>query len=192
MEKRTHSQLELFSQTKNSDDIITSSQHSFFNYVRYYEKFILIIVVFMITAIISFSLGVEKGKSITTLKSQPRFDFASSIKQPKLMIPLNVPATINMRNKANTEIKKEEVIHSPEIKVREYMVNYTIQVASFQNKTSAQKEMGALKRKGFSVSLVSKGRYQVVYVGNFSQKEDARTLLAQLKRRYQDCFIRRL
>ncbi|MFH1127974.1 MAG: SPOR domain-containing protein, partial [Candidatus Omnitrophota bacterium] len=70
--------------------------------------------------------------------------------------------------------------------------NYTIQVASYQTKKGAQKEAEIIKKKGLSVSVLSKGAYSILCVGNFKDKQKAKLVLVELKKRYRDCFIRRL
>lgn len=64
MEKNERSQLELFNPPKNNTQTKTQDNFSLLGYIRNYEKIILFIICFIITGIISFSLGVEKGKNI--------------------------------------------------------------------------------------------------------------------------------
>jgi hypothetical protein len=65
-------------------------------------------------------------------------------------------------------------------------------VASYQSKTHAQKEAEALRKKGVTPLVLSKGDYIIVCVGNFSNRDAAKSLLLDLRKRYQDCYIRRL
>lgn len=72
------------------------------------------------------------------------------------------------------------------------VTGFTIQLASYKTTKYAQKEAEALKRKGFSPFVVSRGDYVAVCVGNFPDKNVAKNMLAELKKQYRDCYIRRL
>ncbi len=166
MEKK-HSQLELFSQIKVAGGMKSQGPVTFFTYIRNYEKNILLAISFLITGIISFCLGVERGKQITVYKDSSYFDLAAKPLQQTESKPTLIPA-------------------------KENASAYTIQVASYLTMQHAQKEAEALKKKGFTTLILSKGKYNVLCVGNFASKENAHSILGELKKRYQDCLIRRL
>jgi cell division septation protein DedD len=109
--------------------------------------------------------------------SNPGFDLAAKIKsgsdKPVMRIAKAIPA----------------IPQPPAIKKLE---GYTIQLASYQNKGSAVKEAERLKKNGLTALVVAKGNYSILCVGSFNSKETAGPLLSQLKRKYQDSFIRRL
>ncbi len=182
MEKE-YNQLELFSQAKGNNQANAHISRAFMSYITKYEKAILIIIGFVITGIASFSLGVEKGKSYTTLKTDSELDIAAAKVKPELSLPVSTPKQV-IKEEQYQPVKKEEF--------KEYIQNYTIQVASFLNRVNAQKEADILKRKGLSPQVLSKGRFCIVCVGNFSKREEAESLLSKLKKQYQDCRIRRL
>jgi hypothetical protein len=161
-EKEDNLQLELFTQSKDTSDSRSRTfSKSFLAYIWNYEKTILIIIAVVITGIVSFSLGVEKGKRLAMLENSP----AGFVEQREEVIKQPVP------------IEKE---------------NYVIQLASYKIKTHAQKEVELLKKRGLSPLVLSKGSYIVLCVGNISNKETARSLLSELKKRYRDCYITRL
>jgi cell division protein FtsN len=194
MDKKGHRQLELFSQSKNVASLTPHSRHSFLGFIWNYEKAILIVVGCIITAMVSFALGVEKGKKLTVLKSRPRAFMASgedAIKQASTPLPAPAQAEPEPQSKPAPALK-DEVVATPAALVKGSAASYTIQVASFRKKTSAQREIATLKKKGLVASVLSKGKYLVVCVGKFMQKDEAKSLLYKLKKRYQDCFIRRL
>ncbi len=180
MEKE-YDQLELFSQGSVGNQAKPYASKAFLSYLSRYEKVVLIIIGFIITGIASFSLGVEKGKNSVMLKTDSRLDIAVKPIPAEVSVPVSRQLT---KTQQDLPVKKEEV--------KEYIQNYTIQVASFANKENAQKEADILKRKGLSALILSKGKFCIVCVGNFSKREEAETLLAKLKKQYQDCRIRRL
>ncbi len=178
---KEYGQLELFSQAKgNNQGKPHTSKKAFIGYISKYEKAILIIIGCVITGIASFSLGVEKGKRFIMLKTDSQLDIAVKA-SPSL--PLPQPQQI-AKDLQYQPVKKDEL--------KEYIQNYTIQVASFMNRINAQKEADILKRKGLSPVVLSKGKFSIVCVGNFSKREEAESLLPKLRKQYQDCHIRRL
>ena len=173
MEKQEDSQLELFSEPKDALNEKNWNSNSFFGYLRHYEKVILLIICLIIASAISFSLGVEKGK---------QFSFPKIENQPKLIAkqPDTKPSVILNKTPVET-LKKSEKIQG-----------FTIQIASYQNKERARKEAENLKNKGFSPLIIPNGNYNILCVGNFINKETAKPLLTELKRKYRDSFIRGL
>ena len=190
MEKGNLSQLELFGQGKSDTDFRVHRGNNFFNHIRNYEKTILLIIGFIITGIISFSLGVEKGKRQVAVKIDSRLDIALKAKPQEKKVVFRPLETKPQQNQPILE--KQEGIRQGQSQPKDYLENFTIQVASFQTKNSAQKEIGVLRKKGLNTLVLSKSGYTIVCVGNFSNKEKATSLLSQLRKQYRDCFIRRL
>lgn len=205
MNKERHSQLELFSRDQDSEQLIAKPVDSgFLDYIKLYEKAILAIIGFIITAVAAFCFGVEKGKTIAISSTNSRFDVAERQSQdsaPVVFTKREIPEvaklpspdssvsfTIKGRLK-NTPVKQEIILEHPAQQGRNV---YTIQIASYLARGGAEKEMAKLREKGLSPLVIKKGEYNVVCVGNFSNKETARSLLSQLRSKYRDCYIRRL
>jgi cell division septation protein DedD len=153
-----------------------------------------------VTGIVCFSLGVEKGKSIASVTSRQRFDLAHGaqrqtpkpiVKDLKQAVPVSVPVQ-QIKPFKGIPPAPAKPVSPPQQKPQIQQGWFTIQVASYQDKKHAQKESQNLINKGFSPQLLSKGGYTVVCVGNFKEKEKARSLLSQLRLKYRDCYIRRL
>jgi hypothetical protein len=174
MENQNSPQLELFTDAKDNRQAKPKAPFSFLRYVSRYEKAALFIIGFIITGIVSFSLGIERGKRTVSLTQPPAAISEVEVKKDKQLI--------------NADMRLVKELNPPQPQPQPY----TIQVASYQSKVLAEKEAEALRRKGFSPLVFPKGAYVVVCVGNFANKETARSSLSELKKRYQDCFIRRL
>jgi len=167
-----NTQLELFSGNKNTTDGRISSRRPFWSYIRGYEKFIMVLIGFIVTGIICFSIGVERGRQTAgLLKTDSRFDTAA-IQQRPVEIP-------KPRESTNTKTDNDSD-------------NYTIQIASYQSRAVAQREAAFLKKKGLTTIIIAKGTYTILCVGNFPDKQKANTSLVEMKKKYRDCFIRRL
>lgn len=184
MEKTNSPQLELFSQQQS--DYAESKQSglnfSFFNYMRGYEKTILLIIAFIIIGIISFSLGVEKGKRLTVNKS---------------VDTVTIRQQITSTGTQKIPVVKEAAApktQQPVVKETTVLGVYTIQIASYQVKESARKEAELLKKRGLNPIIISKGKYSVLCVGSFPNKESANSFLSEIEKdkRYRGCIIRRM
>ncbi|MFH1888904.1 MAG: SPOR domain-containing protein [Candidatus Omnitrophota bacterium] len=178
MDNQQHDQLELFSQTKGQAKARTSV--GFKARISRYEKTILIIIGIAVMSIASFSFGVEKGKELSVSNTASKLDIAAN--------PVPLPSI--------TQAKQAIMENGPQAKEKEELPEqvqgYTIQVASFLNKTNAQKEVSTLKNKGMTAMVLSKGKFSIVCVGSFTGKKEAESFLPKLKKRYQDCLVRRL
>jgi len=177
-EKTATSQLELFS--RDRDNPAQAKPLGFkgllFGYVRGYEKTILLIISFLGVGIISFSLGVEKGRKLALnqtpgMRAYQRQTTVVSAQKPALPTQIPPPA------------EKQNILQ-----------NYTIQVASYQTKDLAWKEAGLLKKKGLSALVLAKGKYTILCIGNFSSQNAAKSFLSEIEKqkRYKGSFIRRL
>lgn len=162
-------QLELFKTQKFQFDRPKKDRNhvNFFAFIKTHEKAMSIIIIFFIISLVSFSIGVEKGKRLTAkaLLGKPR-------KVPESGRILNNPV-------------KKPII-------QKHISKYTIQVATFKTKTYAQKEAERLKKKGVDALIIPRGKHVIVCVGNFSKKQEAKVILSQLRKTYHDCFVRRL
>ncbi len=75
-EERDSSQLELFSQSDNGQELKPHQPRiSFFNRIRGYEKALLVIMAFTLSGILCFSLGVERGRrsNLTVIGSTDKY-----------------------------------------------------------------------------------------------------------------------
>jgi len=161
MFKREFQQLQIFSEDKTIKEQKPTS--NFIALLSNYEKRIGFFIVFIISLLVVYSVGIERGKR--------------SVQIRKELIPVKTEEIKSLPP------KKEEI---QEIK------GYIIQVATYKKDPYAEKEMINLKKKGFSSFTRKNGDFVVVYVGNFQSKDDALTSLKKLKKRYSDCFIRKL
>ncbi len=176
MEKTDSSQLELFGQGRGTNQPAKPLSRAFLDYLWSYEKTILLVICFIITGVISFSLGVEQGKRTHLTRIEVHKVPQAQVLPP---VPLNNTPKIIVKPVA----QESSALASS---------GYTIQVASYQTKKYAQKEAEAIRKKGFSSFVLSKGAFSVLCVGNFSTQESAKAVLAELKKQYKGCIIRRL
>lgn len=186
MERPDNTQLELFSKTGEPVQLKRQNAGPFFKRFRGYEKTILLVLGMAVLSIISFSLGVEKGKTLRANLDVPslRQDLTTnSAVQESTPVTQKAPAAI---------IRQQLPLPQPQTAQGLLEKGFTIQLASYKSKSSAQREAQELRKKGLSPLILPKGNWIILCVGNFSEKKDAQTLLLQLKKRYKDCTLRRL
>ncbi len=183
-------QLELFSQGGGPNQASPRASRAFMARISKYEKLILMVFAFAVTGIVSFSIGVERGKRYAMPRSDSRFDVAANAVKPAVTTAaLPQPQPASTPKQAITIAQPQNQLSTQK---NEVTMNYTIQVASFSSKINAQKEVESLRKKGLSPLVLSRGKFSIVCVGNFSRREEAESLLPKLKKQYQDCRVRRL
>lgn len=101
-----------------------------------------------------------------------------------------------------SEVVKEEFLPAEEIKLQaekkptlSLEKKFTIQVASFQEMTRAEKVSTGLKEKGYqpvisAKELPEKGTWYRVFVGDFDTEEEAKSLLDKLREGHKGSFIK--
>jgi cell division protein FtsN len=193
MNKPVHSQLEIFSETGNNAYTEQRSSGGFSEYVGKYEKIILIVIGFIVTGTVAFCLGIEKGKKAVYTAVAP----AAAVPVQKISQPIQPPATKQPETIKPPKAAKELVFTPAPIANKrqsntQLVRGFTIQLATFQTRSSAQRVADGLRRKGISPLVIPKGKYTILCVGNFSTKDTAASVLPEFKKKYHDCYIRRL
>ncbi len=168
-------QLELFYDRERKKEELRKKRHVL---VVPLDVVILVNIVAVFSIAVAFSLGVEKGKRIALQHNKKDSVLTSTKDNQGITVKKTIPA-------------KEKPIRLIE-KLKREEGKYIIQVASYLKEDIAHKEKEYLKKEGFSAQLSKKGKYTVLFVGKFLSKKEAERIKALLKKRYEDCFIRRL
>jgi len=179
MKTQDSSQLELFSEVKGDLALIGRKKYSIFTAMRGYEKNILVIIAFIVTAIVAFALGVEKGKSPGT------------VVQPVATLPRSEVRAASAVAAQNKQLSYQPPALSG---VKAAPQRFTVQVATYKNVKYAQQEAESLKKRGVTTAVVPRGEYFVLYAGNFLDMEQASSFLYEIKKQknYTGAVIRRL
>lgn len=187
LENNNHSQLELFSRRK--DETLAEKKRifnfSFLTQVRAYEKILLLAFAFIIISIAVFSIGVNRGKQLALL---------SRTESPVAQKTKSLPGVSENAQPVKTPAPPKDVWKTDSQVAPLSSEKFTVQLASYSATKSAEKEASLLKKQGFSPLIITKGKYIILCVGNFSQQREAKSLLAEFtkEKRYQGCYVRRL
>ena len=206
---RVPTQFELFPRAK--DDPAQAEHRTFFvgKLILSFESIMIMTIAVVVIMVVSFSLGMEKGKRHSRaaalrklqqdrpIPDSPRTqlpDVAAEDPKPINDIGLesSPPAAVPLV-RLDEEAAVPEALDTAEAGEEKVVDNfYTIQVASFKKRTMAQKEAMQLQDKGYDIMVVPKGQYSIVCVGKFPIREEAKVVSQELKKKYKDCLIRRL
>ena len=173
------------------------------------DALILLSVVLVLLLVISFSLGVGRGRKIAlkglekeTTQEETLLAFTSVPKQGAVEVVKPEPKepeetekiSVKEVNKPKQRTARVETIEPPKVKAssKDSGKRYLIQVASYLTKDKAQEEANKLEGNGFPTKIEKKGKYVVIFVGEFNNRTVAEENMQQLRKVYHDCFIRRL
>ncbi|MFA5100425.1 MAG: SPOR domain-containing protein [Candidatus Omnitrophota bacterium] len=204
MEKQDYSQLDLFNKAEEGESSAQRISGTFLSYIRTYERLVLMLIGLVITGVVCFCVGVEKGKRIALYQINSNLDIAYKNKAAPFEAGVG---GVQARSSVNTQPVRATPAAIQPVNAAPVVVNqpvavakgdqpskglFTIQVATYTGKMSAQQELAVLKKQGLAPALRSSGKYIVLSVGNFPDQATAKSVLTQLKRKYRDCYIRRL
>lgn len=135
--------------------------------VIHHENIVFFSIGFLVSCIICFSLGVEKGRRDMVRATTPveRIIVAGAEKQK--------PA----RARITTETVPAET------------KGFVVQLATVKNKSSAEKEVNKLISDGYNARVRKSGEYYQIYVGVFNKEAEADSLKQKLISRYNDCYV---
>ncbi len=148
------------------------------------------------TLVLFFSFGFEKGRRVTRNSLWEATQIAAPVSEPpapvsKVVVPVAREAAVPEERAEGPGAGSDSLPDvSPAIGAQEDI--FTIQVASFKQERDAQKEATILKKKGYDIYVLSKGKHSIVCVGKFARKNAAKQFSNRLKSKYTDCLVRRL
>ncbi|MDD5504544.1 MAG: SPOR domain-containing protein [Candidatus Omnitrophica bacterium] len=151
------------------------------------EHITFVFIGFIVLSAIVFSIGVEKGKSLSPLGAVDTQLLPSS--GGKVQFEENavsgepVPPRLKIREDASA-------LSGPA--VPEDVFLFTVQIASYAREDTAVKQVGILKARGNEAFVLKKGDYYIVCVGRFKNKQDADARVKTMRKVYADCISRKI
>lgn len=189
------------------------SKQRFLPYVKIPIEYTVIIAIGMLVlVIISYAVGVERGKRFTPTSSVEAVDLASGkeFKEEPDVERTSLPviekkslAEIDKEPEAEPEAREDADPYSgsrddyvgapPEEGASPVTISgYTIQIASFKTESSAKDEIKKLASKGFEAHISRVGDWYQVYAVGYETIEQARGAQKKLAEKYQDCYIKKV
>ncbi|MGB2630551.1 MAG: SPOR domain-containing protein [Candidatus Omnitrophota bacterium] len=153
----------------------------------------------LISMIVVYAIGVERGKHIQIEK----FAGGAALKTHVLLnkrVNATTPVEIQESKREiqkPEETTKEETAGGEEKAEKEAspsydITGYMIQLASFRNESSAEKEVERLKRMGYNAAYNKSGTWYRVYVSGYNKMREAAKAKSELAGIYKDCYIRKI
>lgn len=157
------------------------------------DTLVMVSVVMVLLLVITFSLGVEKGRRIAYPSLERIIAKEANVGQANNKAEAdNVDTTgVMLPQPSEIESSPSGIFNQPVVD-EEIQNRYLIQVASFMKEKIARQEAKTLEDDGYPVEIAKKGKFVVIFVGDFSDRQQAQKNMETLKKRYKDCFIRRL
>jgi len=155
-----------------------------------YENLVFLTIIFIMTLVLSFSLGVEHGKGWTA-----RAD--STMGEPEILVEIpestQEPAPPQQKEGPQQKEVPSKPVSAP-AKAPTPDRGYTIQLITFNSKDSAQEELDELKENGYEPFLNARGDYFEICVGQYPDTKSAKPLLAKFResKSYHDAFLKNL
>jgi hypothetical protein len=174
-------QFELFPANSATLEDINKPKFLLANLTFSLESLVILAILGIMVSLFSFSLGVERGKRIAAQTLDERVSAA-----------WNVPA----RAVAVAAPVQASVVGAPRVVTNHGFVlglgtRFTLQAASYGNEEYARHDALLLKAKGFQSFLIKSGKYWLLCIGNFNNKEYASNFLRKLPDEYRSSQVRR-
>jgi cell division septation protein DedD len=198
LNNKTHSQFELFP-LKNQDSGAPSARprQPINDLTLSVENIIVVCIVLMMSFVLFFSFGVERGRRIASADGQTPAQAAKQQPDRPFVVEAGQTAAVaadakELASDKEETAEKQEIIQVPIERELTDEQLFTIQVASFKLKSHAEKEAENLGKMGTETFVLPKGSYSIVCVGKFAERAKADQFSRTLKSKYRDLLVRRL
>jgi len=190
-------QFELFPANSATLEDINKPKFLLANLTLSIENLVIFTILGIMIALFSFSLGVERGKHLAARTLDERVSAAWNVGNRPMATPVlaAVPAE---------QMSSPPMAGSPHgyaslnihrmVPMRASMgtgTRYTLQAATYGSEDYARQDALGLKAKGYPSFLIKNGKYWLVCVGSYNNKESAAPLLRKLPGQYRLSQIRR-
>jgi hypothetical protein len=186
-------QFELFPANSATLEDINKPKFLLANLTLSLESLVIFTILGIMVALFSFSLGVERGKHLAAQALDERVSAAWNVgARTMAAIPLlTAPAVSPERVTVPAVEKRIPEQRSGGIRSTIFGARYTLQAATYGNEEYAQQDALILKAKHLQPFLIKNGKYWLLCIGNFNNKEGAAALLKKLPSEYRSSQVRR-
>lgn len=149
------------------------------------------VIIIIFICIFSYVLGVKKGEKIGRDSDRLTGEFAQSL------IVNKARDEVITQEKAKKSLLKDASPEKASVETRDKapvssLKKYVIQVATYKTRSASERARKILEKEGYPTIISKKGKYLVIFVGEYSSRKEAESHLKDLRKEYNDCFIRRL
>ena len=167
-----------------------------------YDHVVLVALMGLVASSVVFAVGVERGKRLARVErpllAAPAGPAAKATNAASPSKSTSATASETAESGEAKAAPAQKALPTPSkprktpIKVADRGAKFAIQVSAYRQGIRAQEELQRLQQGGERAFLLKKSDRIVVLVGPFPSKAHASSKLANLKTRYQDCFVKSL
>jgi len=191
-------QFELFPANSATLEDINKPRILLANLTLSVESLVIFAILGIMVALFSFSLGVERGKHLAASALDERVSAAWNVGSRTVAQAAPVVAAVAVE-RAQIPVQRPLAnhgylslnIHRLQPKSSTPAIRFTLQAATYGNEEYARQDAMGLIAKGFQSFLIKSGKYWLLCVGNFNNKESASVLLKKLPPQYRSSQVRR-
>ena len=181
------------------------------------ESLVILVILGMMIALFSFSLGVERGKHLAAQSLDEKVVAAWNVGGRRLAVapvvaaPVTTPAqnvsTVKMSNNKSV-VRSNVAAHVAVAPVSRVVVTkplpettkvatspagkWTVQLGTYRNENYAKQDALRLKAKGYPVFIVKFKDYYLVSIGPLASQEQAEAFLKKVQNKFQGSQVRRI
>jgi hypothetical protein len=193
-------QFELFPAQSATLDDINKPRFLLANLTLSIESLVIFTILGIMVALFSFSLGVERGKHLAAQALDERVSTAWNVGARTMAVAAVAPVAVQQVQPQQRVLANHGYLS---LNIRRMALprltapsagtgnRFTLQAATYGNEEYARQDALQLKAKGFQSFLIKNGKYWLVCVGNFTNKDNASGFLGKLPGQYRDIQIRR-
>lgn len=159
-----------------------------------YENLVFGSILLLLTIVVLFTLGVEKGKRMglgaaSRLGLGVKTPIVASTTTPEVEVD-TVTSTVSVSNEEATAPVQDTEPIAKETSVE----RYAIQLITYTNEGYARKELDKLRKQGVECFVVHSGKFFVINVGPYPNKEKALSILKEFKSQtpYQSAYLKKV
>jgi len=176
-------QFELFPANSATLEDINKPRFLLANLTLSVESLVIFAILGIMVALFSFSLGVERGKGLAAQTLDERVSAAWNVGSHSVTNSEAVAVPVPMQK---TFVEQGQIVYTGIAKTR-----FTLQAATYGNEEFARQDALFLKARGFQSFLIKSGKYWLLCIGNFTNKESALVLLRKLPGQFRSSQVRR-
>ena len=180
-------QFELFPANSATLEDINKPKFLLANLTLSVESLVIFAILGIMVSLFSFSLGVERGKVVAAQALDERVSAAWNVGARTMAarsMAVAVPAALPVQR----SVVEQRPVNAHAVIAG---ARYTLQAATYGNEKFARQDALLLKAKGFQSFLIKNGKYWLLCVGSFTNKENAIALLRKLPSQYRSSQVRR-
>jgi cell division septation protein DedD len=155
------------------------------------EKLVFVSIGIIMLMVVSFALGVERGKVVSEgfAGSEPMVNSPKAVVQPRVAPVAPVQQTV-VPKAAGTTANVTSKEKAPPQTVDDKGKPYTIVVAAFSKEAGAVTEVSRLKAGGIDGFVYHSEPYYLACVGAFANKDSAQKMLTKVRQTHRDAYVK--